>query len=823
MQVKLNYENIFLFVLKALVFLTPLFFLPITPEFREFNKQALIFFGVLLLLAIWVIKILTTKSASWVRTSLDYVVIFCLGVYFISCLSSIDKVSSFLGFYGKFTGSFVSILSLVILYFLVVNHVRNESIAGKITNWLSFGTFLVLGFSLFQILGVNLIPFIKDASFNPVGSMAGLTIFAAVSIVLYQWQLLSLKPSILMKVGLVIFTLVALFLMLVVNAFTGWLILALGMVAFMALGIALTQTADSAWLWKPLLILVVAILFVAFNFLPQSFNPAKIVKVDNLPLEIQLSNSATWDLVGNSLKGGAKSTLLGSGPGTMGIAFGQIKPEALNKTIVWNLSFDRGSTEVANLLVETGLLGLLAFEITCILFLIYGFHFLFKKASQNTKTYALGFFTIWIVLYLSHFFYFFSTTFYFLFWLSIGMFMAVAHWKDNDERADFSLSTSPRSALSWMFASLIVLIAVLVGGFFQGAVYAAEIAYNNGIKTLNQKNPDFDLADKNFARAISLNQYRDAYYMAYGQNLIFKASKEAAKKEPDLAKIQGWIRNIIAAGNNATRISPNKASNWSGLAQFYTSMRPLAIEGTNDAIISSWEKAVAKDSSSPALLIKLAEAYVIGAEVIDPSIAGSGVDTDQDGLSDTKEQQLGSNPQEFDSNGNGRSDGDEVRAGFNPSGTGRLSNAQLQSFTRIDGKRIKDAEDALRKAIELKDDLPETRIALARVLERTGKLSDAKKELDAAVKAFPNNLAIKFEQGRITYNQRNYTEAQRIFEDVLRANPNYADALFSLGQVYQQKGDLVKALANYKKAREISGPNIDLETLINNIETTLQK
>ncbi len=816
-----SFDKIVQYCLVAMVALVPLLILPFTSDFLEFNKQAFIFLAVIVMLGAFVVKVLATRSAVWIKTSLDYAVIGYLLVYLISSLMSLDKASSFLGYYGRFTGSFMSVFSLVVLYFLIVNNVRNEKVFRKITQWLTFGSFAVIAYALLQILGIKLLSFITATSFNPIGSMVALNIFTALFVIFYQWQLFALNGGRAMRIALSIFSVLGLVLMFLINAFAGWLVLTIGLVVFLAVGMMLTTSHQSGetWFWKPLLILVVAILFLAFRFLPQSINPRNIVQIENLPIEIQLSNSTTWNLVGNSMRSGMQEAMIGSGPGTVGIAFGQIKPEALNKTIVWSVNFDRGSTEVANILIETGILGFLAFELTAILFLFYSLFFLLKK-SHPGRHYAFGFFLLWVALYVAHFFYFFNTTFYFLYWVSLGMFMAVTHWReDGEEVSTLSFASSPRSTLTWMFASLILLAVLLVGGFFQAVVYAAELSYVSGLKTLNETKPDFAKATDQFARAVNLNQYRDVYLQAYGQSLIFLASEEAAKPEPDLDKIRSWVSNLIAAGQQATVISPNKASNWSVLAQFYTSIRPLAIEGTNEAVIKAWEAAAAKDELNPAILIQLAGAYSIASETIDPSIAGSGADSDGDGLSDSKEQALGSDPAKPDSNDNGTPDGEEVQSGFNPAGVGRLTAAQLRQFVKLDTKLLKQAEDTLIKAIALKDDLPESRLELARVYEKGGKLAEARKALDDAVKLFPANADVRFEQGRIAYNQKNYTEAEKIFLEVITIDPKHANAHYSLGLVYEQKGDLVKALASYEKTREISGPNVELEQKINSLKS----
>jgi hypothetical protein len=56
----------------------------------------------------------------------------------------------------------------------------------------------------------------------------------------------------------------------------------------------------------------------------------------------------------------------------------------------------------------------------------------------------------------------------------------------------------------------------------------------------------------------------------------------------------------------------------------------------------------------------------LGGDPLDPSLPGTTTDTDNDGLTDLEELQLGIDPANPDSDGDGIADGDEVQAGTNP-------------------------------------------------------------------------------------------------------------------------------------------------------------
>ncbi len=799
-----GFNKVVNFCLYALVLVTPVMFLPWTSEVSEFNKQAFLFAMVALMLGVWVIKLLTTRKVTWVKTSLDFILLAYLGVYFLTSLLSLDQVSSFLGYYGRFTGSFISVLCVVLLYFLVANSIKSERVVKRLTDFYVAGSALVLGYSFLQLLGLHILPgFTRDRGFNPIGSLGALAVYAAINIVFIQWLWMFESPSKSKKIFLGCLTAVALAIVFMVNGFAAWLVLALSLVAFLAICLAVSsqESGPNNLFWRPMILLVVAVIFLGLQFMPANLNPRNLVKVQ-VPVEIQLSNSANWTLVTNSFKQGAKNILLGSGPGTTGIAFGSIKPQELNKTIVWSLNFDRASNEVANVAIESGIVGLLVFEFASLLFLLYAVFFLLKRTEHAGWKYAFGFFLLWFGLYLTHFFYFFNTTFYFLYWLSIGVFMAVSHMnKEMQENHELSLSSSPRSALSWMFGSLLVLAALLVGVFFQAIVYGGELAYTQGLRTLSKQNPDLAAATADLGQAATLNPYRDVYFLAYGQSLIAQAASESQKEKPDQALIQNLVAELIAAGQKAVTISPNRSANWATLAQFYANIKPLT-SNADQFVINALKQAVERDPNNPALHYQLGQAYLGASSVPDTEIT-NGTDTDKDGLSDAVESRLGSDPNKSDTNGNSISDGAETQSGLNPRDGSRLTAEQINSFNKIDQAAIKSAEDELKKAIELKNDLPEFYVQLSRIQQRAQKAEEAKKTMETGVSLFPNSPDMVFELGVIMFNLKDYPSAQTLFQRVIALSPDYANAHYSLGLTYQQQGDKARALSEYQKVREL--------------------
>ena len=179
----------------GLVFLMPLFWLPWTIEAYEFNKQYLLVFLIGLSFIAWLIKmVVVQKKIAFKRTPLDVWILGFMAVMSASAIFSLDKISSWLGFYGRFSDSAIVMLSLSVMYFVVVNNISinnkkglNLSLKGVINVFLCSSIITVIAsyFSVFNVWSkIPELPNIMSfKSFNPVSvSLEGLSIFLTVVI-----------------------------------------------------------------------------------------------------------------------------------------------------------------------------------------------------------------------------------------------------------------------------------------------------------------------------------------------------------------------------------------------------------------------------------------------------------------------------------------------------------------------------------------------------------------------------------------------------------------------------------------------------------------
>jgi hypothetical protein len=115
-----NLEKIIHFFLYSCLFLTPLFFLPFSFEFLEFNKIYLFLFFVLISFLLWLLKCALNKELRFKKVPFSIFLFVFLIFSILSAIFSVDKNFSLFGFYGRFSNGLIFLLLLV--FVLLFNH-----------------------------------------------------------------------------------------------------------------------------------------------------------------------------------------------------------------------------------------------------------------------------------------------------------------------------------------------------------------------------------------------------------------------------------------------------------------------------------------------------------------------------------------------------------------------------------------------------------------------------------------------------------------------------------------------------------------------------
>jgi tetratricopeptide (TPR) repeat protein len=293
-----------------LVGLIPLFFLPFTVDFYDFNKNILLLTVACLLLVAWALKMVFEKKVRFQQTAFDLPVLAVTGAFILSTIITAPNKLETL-WLPNGTGT---IITLTILYFIITNNIKKAE-KGKIVGALLFGGVTLSLISIYQFIGLgevfiaenSFFAFLKSKSWTPVGGLLSLATFLVVSLSISITRIY--PPSLALR-----------------RASTNWKLIYISISLLILAG------------------LVIAIF--------QLFQPA------TRPLLLPFS--AAWAIAVESFKNG-KIFLFGIGPKSFLDAFSQFRPLSYNLTPLWTVRFGSSSNFYLHSLTTIGLLGLAAY------------------------------------------------------------------------------------------------------------------------------------------------------------------------------------------------------------------------------------------------------------------------------------------------------------------------------------------------------------------------------------------------------------------------------------------------------------------------------
>ncbi len=534
------------FVIRAFVFALPLFFLPITADFFDFNKGILLVFVTLVSLLLWAIS--RTRGEFRIRTTPFDLPVFLFAI--VTVISALvvtpNKYDAFV-----FPGTASIILAGTFFYFVVVQYLQGQE--ERHGSWISLSSLFLLGSSIAALVsvlaGVGALSIIGKAvgaptwftqnSFNTVGGiLPAATLFFA---------LLPLSIGGIMKVSDEN------------RRNTGGTLL--GVVSFVMLAAGLAVNA-----------------FMAL--------PGKATSVSLLPLQ------TGWSIVLETLK---RDSLLGVGVGNFIEAFNRFRPIEYNASGVWNLRFASSSNWYLDIWTVAGLLGIVTF-----VWIVISVISNLRRRSLKFVHYSL--ITVLVLFALVPGNFMLLVTFYLL--LAI-----VASPMGSDLALSFSArgegEGGRRTNLLPGILGLLALAGIIGAGYFGGRIYAAEVAYKSALDSAvkNDGRATYD----NMVKAIQLNPYIVRYRIDFSRTNLALANSIASSKDlqdADRQTISQLIQQAIREGQAAVALNQGNAVGWENLAGIYQAIIPFA-QGADQYTVASYQQAIALDPVNPLLRLSL--------------------------------------------------------------------------------------------------------------------------------------------------------------------------------------------------------------------------
>lgn len=737
------------------VFLIPLWFLPFTIEVLELNKQTLLVVLSVVALLAWFGRMMALRQVEFKRGILNLIVILYVVGYGIIAWFSEDRYQSFVGTGGLQQFSFLTLLAFVIMYFVVSNNVRDLKFVRNILYFFCASSTLVAIFGAFQMTGIHLFWFVdvtKAITFNTIGTIYAMGVFLSFGLILLNAFILVMMTGgeVFMprgKWGLaakILLIAAALIHLFTLTLLDFWVLWVLLIVgSVIVLAFAIIRAKE----FKPGISFMMPMLTLVLAILLLLVNlPLGL----NLPAEISPSSVASFNIAKSALQ---ESPLVGSGPGTFNYDYNEYHSKTVNQTVFWNVTFDRANSHLLTILATTGLVGVVLWLVLVIVAAVRSIISLFKDRRAEIWRYTLVLGSVFLLAVVAKFLYSSNFSTEFIFWIVLGILGALVSrdWY----RAEFKVS--PRAALIMNFVVILLLVASVSVVYLVSQRYAAEVVFAKAVR-MDQNRENIDNVIEKVNTAVRLNRYEANYPRNMSAAILAKFNLEVGQDVPQekAQLVQSLINDMVATARAATETNPANVANWSNLGFIYYNLMPY-VQGAGDASVQAYEKAVEMAPVNPVYHTELAKTFIRTADMSSP-------------LTQSEDKE-----------------------------------AAAEAKTRVE-ESLASAEQHLNKAIELKLDYAPAHYQLALVYDRQGRLEDAIKKMEQVAMASPRDVGVAFQLGLLYLRNEENEKAQNALEWAVELAPSYANARWFLATVYENRGNIVGAIEQVEKVKELN-PN----------------
>lgn len=759
-SISLHLQSASLWILRGLLFLFPLFFLPFTLDPLEINKQTFFLIAVcsatILRLAATFFSKDTALKSGWSH----WVLLATVVVFSVSAWFSYAPYTSWIGSAGSEYTSVLTWIGFALLFYVCSLFQKNPPWGSLLSGAAIAG---LLG--LLSVFGISFVPFFPSLSltaFNTVGTLNALAIFLVVT-TMFAISLLitSKKQTFFLVICLFFETLLLLF---VLDYALLWVLLLLSCLVIFIFALFRPKAFPSYFsLSLPVFLGIVSLMFWLFLSTPFSLQ---------LPKEVTPSFGASSEIMNQTLRDHA---WFGTGQGTYAMNHALYHSRSLNETDFWNTRFDRAASFMFTLAPGVGYLGIGIFLLFLLCLGIESVLFLAKQKKEEEWVFAFCYFVPWIALVIASFLFSFNMTLTTLLFLFSGLLAAEIAKKE----FRFFLFQNKLASLLYSALFIIFIFGLFIGIFFSTGRYAAEMAFTHAIRADRTKT-DLKKIVTLLDRAATLNQFEDDYVRNLSQALLMRVQEELKIVSPNAPLTEAskkYVQALVAASVNAsaraTELSPYATENWLARADGYRSLIGLVDDASKFAL-EGYERSIKLEPQNPNHWNELGKTNLLIANELQK-------------LTVSEDQSIATKA---------KSD---------------WQNA------------ISEAEKDFEQAIALKSNFAPAHYQLALVYEREGKLNEAIGKLESVFKYNEIDVGVGFELGTL-YAKRagggDIERAQNMFEHVVALAPSYSDAHWFLASMYEKLGKRDDAIKEIEIVLKLNPDNKNVRTRLERLKNS---
>lgn len=548
-------------ILKLTVLLIPLFMNRNVHEFRV-NQEMLLKLLLIIALALWAIETLNRKKFIWEKNSLNFPFLLLVSLMTISLVRSEYFAVSF--------KEYIIFLSYFILFFLVINNIKQKQQFDIFIKLFFFTSFVVALFALLHYYGLD--PYLKDIPqlISTIGQKNWVSNYLAMIFpILFSYFLLEKNNS-----KIIYYLLLSLlYTILIIFQSRGiWisasLTLIIGIFFLYKFRLANILKENKRWLFLIFITFVlITIIYSTQNPLNKSTDaiPQRIISIYEDNFSSLNPRLLIWNTAFEMIK---DRPFLGIGIGLFKMDYLDYQAGFLEQNSYYLKYLSRAEeahNEYLQLAAELGIIGLGIF--LYILFIFYGsaLKFLNKKEEGKGKKekliswgmlmgitcflfHSMFTFPLHVPALGSAFFIIFALTF-----LYVNNFFNLEQQgqlkmerdekkKNRREKSKKKQSKGRRNEkfkTVYIYMALVLLLMIVAINFLVVKPYIADIAYFKGVKYYNRQ--DYQRASPNFEQAGKLDPYNGKILYALGTN--YYNLNEYSKAEEILERAENYVRD----------------------------------------------------------------------------------------------------------------------------------------------------------------------------------------------------------------------------------------------------------------------------------------
>ena len=275
---------------------------------------------------------------------------------------------------------------------------------------------------------------------------------------------------------------------------------------------------------------------------------------------------------------------------------------------------------------------------------------------------------------------------------------------------------------------IMVLAALsLSAAYIVGEKYAAAVLFAQSNASAASGDLSSAFIKMNAATALD---HTDEYLRGESNLLVAEARDLATAGDTSAeAELPSVIANAVQTAQSAAAVNARDPLNWGNLGSVYEAIMPI-VNGTDVLAQGSYQKAADLDPQNPQWDLAIGRVLIESADLLGNSSSTAALRTEQ----------------------------------------------------------WNDAETFLEKAIAIKDDYADARVLLIQLYLREGNITQAIAKVQELKEQNPLDPGVAFELGYLYYENNQFDQAQEEFQVATILNPNYSNARYFLGLIYDQKG-----------------------------------